>query len=372
LASVRHRVNPHAEQYFRDVTSGSETGPRATALRAGLGVAEPFYSAASRLRNWLFDAGIRKVHRLPVPVVSIGNITTGGTGKTPMVRWLAEQLRGAGHRPAILSRGYRAQGAGLGDELTMLDRQLNGGTQAPIFLRANPDRVAGGQTLLAEHPEVDFLVLDDAFQHRRIARDLDIVLISAASPFGFGHVLPRGLLREPLTGLRRAGAIVITHADQFSGEDLAGIETQIRRHAPTVPIYRASHEQFGLREAGTGHSMEELVRRRYFVFGGIANPQNFAEQLAHFAPPAGYRWFPDHHAYTANDLQSLEQTARAVGAEILVTTEKDWAKIEPLPSRIGLRVWRVQMEIRFADDHEQRLLRQVSALSPSPSERGLG
>jgi tetraacyldisaccharide 4'-kinase len=356
-------VNPHAEQYFRNVMGGAETSPRAAALRAGLGVAEPFYRGAMRLRNYLFDAGFRKVHRMPVPVVSVGNITTGGTGKTPMVRWLAEQLREAGHRPAILSRGYRAGDAGLGDELTMLDRHLNDGDQAPIPLRANPDRVAEGQALLAEHPEVDFLVLDDGFQHRRIARDLDIVLISAANPFGFGHVLPRGLLREPLTGLRRAGAVVITHADQISAEDLENIETQIRRHAPMAPIYRASHEQFGLREARTVYAMEELARRNYFVFGGIANPENFAKQLARFAPSTGYRWFPDHHAYTANDLESLDQTARAAGAEILVTTEKDWVKIESLSARAGLPIWRAQMRIRVFDDHEQRLLGQVSALS---------
>ena len=342
--------------------SGSSRDWRAAMLRAALRGCEPFYSTAVALRNRLFDAGIREVHRLSVPVVSIGNITTGGTGKTPMVGWLAEGLRRAGRRPAILSRGYRARGAEMGDELTMLDRQLNQDTQTAIPVRANPDRVAAGRELLGEHPEVDFILLDDAFQHRRIARDLDIVLISAANPFGFDHILPRGLLREPLSGLRRAGAILITHADQRP-QDLQEIEDKIHRYAPAAPIYRAGHQQFGLRENDLDHPMEELADRKYFLVGGIANPESFSRQLERYGRALGHRWFPDHHAYTSDDLQSLEQAARTAGAQILVTTEKDWVKIEPLSTRLHLAIWRVQMRIAFVDDHEERLLGQVLRLS---------
>jgi tetraacyldisaccharide 4'-kinase len=352
-----------SENDIRDVMSGSATGLRAAALRVALGAVEPIYAAAVRLRNQLFDRGFRKIHRLSVPVVSIGNLTTGGTGKTPMVGWLAGELRRAARRPAVLSRGYGNRGAGLGDELTMLARMLNDGFQPEIFLRANPDRVAAATALLREHPQVDFIVLDDGFQHRRIARDLDIVLISAANPFGFDHVLPRGLLREPLSGLARVGALVITHADQVSSEDLAAIESRVRRYAPAVPIHRARHEQFALREGDAEHSIEKLASRSYFVFSGIADPKGLVSHLSKIAKPAGERDFGDHHNYTCADVEAIDRAARDAGADLLVTTEKDWVKIESFKDSIRLPIWRVQMRIRFLVSGERALLGQVLAVS---------
>jgi tetraacyldisaccharide 4'-kinase len=343
--------------------SGAKTGPTGFALRAGLAACEPFYSTAVRLRNRLFDVGLRRTHRLPVPVVSIGNITTGGTGKTPMVQWLADQLRRAGRQPAILSRGYRAKAGSLGDELTMLERSLNDGSEPPIPIRANPDRVAAGTLLLRKNSGIDVILLDDGFQHRRLARDLDIVLISAANPFGFDHVLPRGLLREPMAGLLRAGAIVITHADQVAAARLTEIEAQIRRHAPDVAIHRAVHEQFALHDGTSERAMEELTARKVFLFSGIADPEGFARQLSRIAAPVGSRWFPDHHDYTPADMQSLDQSARSAKADLLVTTEKDWVKIEPLNSATSLPIWRVRMRIRFLEESGQSLLAQILAVS---------
>jgi tetraacyldisaccharide 4'-kinase len=359
-------LNQDGGQTIRDVISGSATGARVVALRAALAACEPFYCGSVRLRNRLFDLGVRKIHRLPVPVVSIGNITTGGTGKTPMVEWLADRLRHTGRRPAILSRGYGAKAGELGDELTMLDHHLNRGAEPPVPVRANPDRVAAARALLDERPEVDFILLDDGFQHRRIARDLDIVLISAVNPFGFDHVLPRGLLREPPSGLRRAGALVITHAESVDSQELVRIEAQLRRHAPGVPLYRAAHRQAGLREGGTDHPIEELSLGKYFIFSGIANPQVFERQLARVAAPLGSGSFPDHHQYTLAELLSIEGDARAAGAQVLVTTEKDWVKIEPFAGSIELPIWRAHMRIEFFDDDEKRLLGMVSALSSKP------
>jgi len=343
--------------------SGASQGPRAAAIRLALAAAEPFYAGATRLRNRCYDAGVRSIHRLPRPVVSVGNLTTGGTGKTPMVQWLVERLRGEGEHVAILSRGYKAGASNMSDELVMLDRALNVPGRPPVLLRANPDRVKAGRELLGEHAEISVFVLDDGFQHRRIGRDLDVVLISAAEPFGFGHVLPRGLLREPLAGLRRAGAAVITHADQASPEALVAIEAEIHRQNPALPVYHASHAQVAVREEDPTavHPMDELSRQPYFVFCGIGNPHAFERQLARWGGRCvGSRFFNDHHRYTALDVKSLDAQAKAANARILLTTDKDWVKIAGLASSDGeVPIWRVEMRIEFRQDDDNSLLTRV-------------
>lgn len=350
------------EQRFLQIINGRARGPGPVLARGLLAAAEPLYAAVTHLRNQLFDARLKSARRLDRPVISVGNITTGGTGKTPMVRWLAERLRREGRHVAILSRGYRAAPGTLGDELSMLDRALNESDAAPIPLVANSDRFAAGVSLVHEHPELDVFLLDDGFQHRRLHRDLDIVLINAAEPFGFGHVLPRGLLREPLAGLRRAGAIVITHADAVTAGELAAIESKIRRYNERVPLYRAVHAQTGLRTSEPGrteHPMSELSRRRFFAFCGIGNPGQFDRALRQFADTyAGHHWFGDHHAYTPADLASLSRQARDAGAEVLLTTEKDWVKVASF-APVELPVWRGEVRIQFLDADEQRLLDQI-------------
>jgi tetraacyldisaccharide 4'-kinase len=349
--------------------SGTAHGAGPALLRAALRCAEPFYAGAIRLRNGLFDARRRPIRRLPRPVISIGNITTGGTGKTPMVRWLAERLRAEGRCVAILSRGYRATGSGLGDELTMLDRSLNDSDLSRIWVRANPNRVAAGKSLLDEHPEVDVFLLDDGFQHRGLARDLDIVLISATEPFGFNHVLPRGLLREPLSALRRAGVVVLTHADQVPAEVLSGIESKIRRYASDVPLYRAAHVQVGLLETAVStalqcrHPIEALADTPFFAFCGIGNPNTFHQQLIRFGGRyTGSRWFADHHSYTESDWQALVREAISSNAQMLITTEKDWVKIAPLVGAASLPVLRVELQLKILDDGEVALLNRVRSV----------
>jgi len=354
-------VNSHS---IIQVMSGSARGTGPTLLRAGLRIAEPFYAGSMMLRNRFYDAGWLGTTKLDRPVVSIGNITTGGTGKTPMVRWLAEQLRGDGRHIAILSRGYKAAPSQLGDELEMLGRSLSHKSDPPVRLMANRDRAAAGASLLRAHPDIDVVLLDDGFQHRRLARDFDLVLISAAQPFGFGHVLPRGLLREPLRGLRRASSVVITHADQTSSAELNRIESVIKKYHPQVPIYRAVHTQTELRPPPSGSSgsaaqpMELLSRRPFFAFCGIANPSAFDSQLKRFGQRyEGHRWFDDHHDYTEADLASLRAEATSKRAELLITTEKDWAKIVRLPSsQAAPEIWRIDMSIKFLDGADARLL----------------
>lgn len=361
-------MNPDFQRYIRAVMSGAANGIAPATLRATFLLAEPLYASAMILRDRLYDAGALAARRLPRPVISIGNITTGGTGKTPMVRWLAERLRDDGHGVAILSRGYGAPAGSAGDELIMLERLLNGPAASKVWLRASPNRVAAGHALLDDHPEIDVFVLDDAFQHRRVARDLDVVLISALEPFGFGHVLPRGLLREPLRGLRRAGAVVITHTDQVPSETLSDIEQQVRRHHPAVPIHRAIHAQIGLRASFAAEQpMDQLSRRRFFAFCGLANPNALDRQLSRFGPEyVGRRWFADHHDYTAADLERLTEEARRAGAELLVTTEKDWVKVEPMVvARDRLPIWTIDMRIRFLCEDEGRLFEQIRGVIAS-------
>jgi tetraacyldisaccharide 4'-kinase len=361
--------NPRSEtfdQFTRRVMSGEARGATATLLRAATSAAEPFYSLAASARNRLFDTGVLRTVRLPRPVISVGNITTGGTGKTPLVRWLAARLRDHGKRLAILSRGYQAAPGTLGDEQLMLDRLLNGpGATNRVSIAANPDRVAAATALLRDRPEIDLFILDDGFQHRRVRRDLDLVVISATSPFGYGRVLPRGMLREPLRGLSRAGAFVVTHADAVEPAALERIELEVRRHNPDAPLYRAAHVQSALRRHdGEVMPLDALRGRTWFAFCGIGDPLRFSNQLQSAGGRrAGFRAFPDHYDYTADDVATLKRDAVAAGADVLVTTEKDWAKLGRLPAAgetdEAVPIWRVDVELQFMAHDAARLWDQV-------------
>lgn len=354
-------MNLRFEQHILNVMSGRETGFRPAAVRAMLRSAEPFYCGAVRARNALFNYGIKSSRRLNRPVISIGNITTGGTGKTPMVRWLAETLRAEGNNVAILSRGYRAQGQSLGDELAMLDSALNEPGQRRVCLKSNANRYEAGNALLSEHPEIDLFLLDDGFQHRQLWRNFDLVLISALEPFGFGHVLPRGLLREPLDGLRRADAVVVTHANQVGGESLEEMSATIRKHNAAAPVYRAIHLPVGLLSTESPDvpmPMDRLSDLRFFAFSGIGSPDSFERQFERFGPNlVGRRRFGDHHGYSPADLSALVAEAQRLGAQVLVTTEKDWVKVADF--RFDMPIWRLAMRVQFLDDDGQHLMAQI-------------
>jgi tetraacyldisaccharide 4'-kinase len=331
-------VSDSRRQFGLRVISGEARGVGPTLLRAGLAALSPVYSTLMRLRNWKYDRGWG-VKRLPRPVVSVGNITTGGTGKTPVVRWLYEKLREAGMTPAILMRGYGARPGEMGDEEKMLRSLL----PDPI-VRADPDRYAGGLAVLHEHPNVDVFVLDDGFQHRRLARDFDLVLIDATDPFGYGRVLPRGLLREPRSGLARADAVLITRADQ------GAIELAV-----DVPAFRCVHEPTVVRMAdGSTRPLESLAGRRVFAFAGIGNPAAFERQLRSIPLIlAGMRVFDDHHVYTPEDVYALFYKAK--DSELILTTEKDFVKVQSLLWTDVPPIARLDVRIRFLDDAEDRL-----------------
>lgn len=200
---------------IRDILSGEDRGAGAKLTRVALTAMEPAYRAAVALRNVAFDRGWRTPRDLGRPTISVGNLTVGGTGKTPMVVALCRKLIAMGHLPGVLLRGYKSHG-GRSDEADELQTTL--GSQ--VVVEADPDRVAAARRVLQKTPGTTVFVLDDGFQHRRAHRDLDIVLLDAARPFADGHVLPRGLLREPMQNLRRASAVIFTHADLALSEQL--------------------------------------------------------------------------------------------------------------------------------------------------------
>ncbi|WP_428937068.1 tetraacyldisaccharide 4'-kinase [Fontivita pretiosa] len=349
-----------SEQRYLELISGRTSGAAAALARAALAAAEPLYATVTTLRNVLYARGVLACYHLAQPVISVGNITTGGTGKTPVVRWLVQRLLEAGLHPAVLLRGYKG-----GDEARLLQEQL-----PAALIEANPSRVEAARHVQARSPDIDVFVLDDGFQHRRIRRDFDLVLIDASNPFGYGHVLPRGLLREPLRGLNRADAFLITHVELSSGEMLQHIQQTLRRYNAHAPIYRCRHVHADLRDAaGNVAPVESLSGRRIVSFCGIGNPDAFEQQLdrAGAVRVASLR-FADHHQYELHDLVELTDRAADLHADMIVTTEKDWIKLRgllehaPQPEqRFAARViWRIGLTIGFLNDDEAELLGQIS------------
>jgi tetraacyldisaccharide 4'-kinase len=295
----------------------------ATVARGALRLAEVPYSLAVRWRNRQFDHGGKAIERVRVPVISVGNITLGGTGKTPMVEWVCRWLRARGIRVTIVSRGYKAEDGGANDEALELELKL---PDVPHV--QNPDRVAAAQMAIEEF-ECQAIVLDDAFQHRRIARDLDIVLLDSQEPFGFEHVFPRGTLREPLSGLARADCLVLTRADMLVPEDRESVRKRAARFAPRAVWAECVHTPV-LLVASSGEEMplDSLRGQRIAAFCGIGNPAGFRHTLASCGYEVSlFREFPDHHSYARSDLLSLAEWARQAEIAAALCTQKDLVKI---------------------------------------------
>ncbi len=341
------------------IMSGQDRGLGARLVRLGLACAEPIYRGAVGVRNRLFDLGIRKAKKLPRPVISVGNITTGGTGKTPMVIEIVRRLIAMGQRPAVLMRGYG------GDEIQELDEAINRGRPArdalanlgppareafgedrgvPIAPRAN--RHLAGLDILTRLPEVTAFVLDDGFQHRQLHRELDLVLVDALEPFGFGHVLPRGLLRESVQGLSRSSGVIVTRADRATPEQLRKLNDEITRYASRPPIAHAAHAWTGFDVYdATGYwpaetwqtannlrdhkaaALDALRGVKVAAVCGIGNPAGFLETLRqHVGEVAATHIYPDHHAYTFDEVTRIVRDAIDCGAAGVVTTAKDYVK----------------------------------------------
>ncbi len=331
-------------------------GSWAAPLRGLLRLAEIPYAAAVSRRNGLCDASGPRL-RLPVPVISVGNITVGGTGKTPFVIKLVELLNDLGRRPAVVARGYKSRGGQPNDEELLIRRRCDG-----VIYVANADRCAAAMEAHEGHG-ADAIVLDDGFQHRALGRDLDIVLIDATCPFGFEHLLPRGLLREPVASLSRAHAVVLTRYDQVSDLDRREVVRRIRGLVPDTPIFFCRHRIESIEPLqGAGSSLQpssEWRGERVVLFAGIARPEAFARTVEERGVrTVGAHWFPDHHAYRPADISQLIR--RFPDHEMLLTTEKDAVKLSTM-ALPDARIAFVKISIDFEPEGDTMLRTLVSA-----------
>jgi len=326
---------------YRKLVSGRSTGSSAAFLRLLLRIPACAYWLVVRLRNIFYDRGLFKARRAGAAVISIGNITAGGAGKTPLVIWLCNRLSRS-HECAILTRGYKTRQGPLLDEPAILAESC---PDAKVVV--NPDRVAGAAEAVGFGAEV--LIMDDGFQHRRLARDLDIVAIDATMPFGFGRILPAGLLREPVTALKRADAIVITRSDQVADAELAKIENKIRHIKADIPIARSIHAPLCAIDCDANEiGIEKLKGKKIFAFCGIGNPDAFLNTLRNLgAGILGSKIFDDHHHYTDSCIAEISEQAERLGAELAMTTQKDWTKW-PQPSRRLAPILTAEKRLAFA------------------------
>lgn len=351
------------EAALHELLSGRRRDVGARLLRGGLQLASFGYGAAMRLRNFGYDRTWLRVAKADAPVVSLGNITTGGTGKTPLAAWLANWLSQAGRAPGLLSRGYRSLDGAANDEKLVLDRLCPGVPHVQ-----QQDRVTAAARLVSEY-RCDTLILDDGFQHRRLHRDLDLVLVDALQSWGYGHLLPHGLLREPLSELRRADLVLLTRADCATDEQRAEIRRELKRRRGTddcVEVAFVPQRLLGV--DGSPRSLSDLAGCRLFGFCGIGNPRGFRQTLERLGAVCELETFPDHHHYSAGELSALSRTARDASADRVLTTLKDLVKIAP-EAWTGPPLFAVDIGVEFLSGRELLESRLQRLFSDKPVPR---
>jgi tetraacyldisaccharide 4'-kinase len=331
------------------------------------------YGAITEVRNSFYEKGVLKSFSLGVPVISIGNITVGGTGKTPLVAFVAEILAETGEKVCILTRGYGRTNPkqrilvsnsekiltdvkSAGDEPFELANKLLG----KAIVLADANRAAAG-VWAREKFGITAFVLDDAFQHRRVKRDLDVVCVDATNPFGNKKLLPSGILRESLKNLKRADAVVVTRANL--AKNISELKLEIGKYNPNCPIFISGNaiseliyiEDFPAkaRSSQTEANCRQLAANRCLAFCALGNPNNFFEQLRHenFNLVAT-QTFPDHHFYTQKDIETLARKAKQSDADILLTTAKDAVKLKDL--KFDLPCYAVKSEMIFDVENDFR------------------
>lgn len=361
-------------QRWLSIISGEDGGIVAVLARCVLRGLSVVYWLVVTVRNRLYDWGLLSVVTLSVPVICVGNITVGGTGKTPMVVWLCRYLLDHGRRVVVLTRSYKGKDEQGNDEVRLLRRAL---PDVPIVI--DSDRVAGGARAIAEYG-ADILVMDDGFGHRRLGRDLDIVLIDSTCPFGYGWLLPGGLLREGVGELRRGGVAVLTRVDQANRGSQASQVNQakqsiqaylssLREHivillGPVAAcggkaeklVASSSHRPVGLFDTrGERVDAVKLKGDNSIAFCGIGNPSAFISTLSDFGiNVVGEYFFEDHHDYSDKDWDVLADLAESRGANWLVTTEKDWVKLVGLIRHEHMdRVLWLKIESEITDGRDE-------------------
>lgn len=350
---------------FYDLVSGRRTGLSSAAARAALAALEVPYRWTVNRRNREFDRGLREIVRAAAPVISVGNLTLGGSGKTPAVAYFVQRLAAAGRRPAILSRGYGAERGAANDEAQELELLAPG-----VPHLQHPDRVASAATAVGQL-WADALVLDDGFQHRRLHRDLDVVLIDATAPDGFGRVFPRGALREPLAGLARADLLVLSRADQVSADRRVEIRAMARQHNPTAPWVEARHAPKSLRDRHGGEqALASLGDQRVAAFCAIGNPHAFEQTLEDCGiNVAGFRSFPDHYRYGKSDLVDLTSWASRLAASAMICTLKDLVKLKKFSPALPLRALTVAWDVTSGEAELAAALDRVCGPAPARTDQ---
>lgn len=337
-------------------------------LLNGLHLASHVYAAGVRARAWAYRQGVFRSVSMNVPVVSIGNVTVGGTGKTPLTIFLARYLKARGRNPAIVSRGYLKEGRGLvivsngvdllvgrrqaGDEPYLMARSVPG---VPVVV--GPNRAIAGYVACGRFAP-DIILMDDGFQHLKVQRDLDIVVIDSTDPFGNGCTLPRGILREPPSHIVRADMIVLTRVDQ--AEHLRDVRDHIRDLNRTAPIVESIHKTVALvhfqERAELG--LHALRGASVVALSSIGNPGAFERSLTGLGAKLTDRWrLPNHHHYRRGPLSDIVDRARDLNVEAIVTTEKDIVRFPPgFAFHVPLWVLKVELAVVAGEDHLLRIV----------------
>ena len=366
IPADRHQVKYGGLQkkIFRLILEEERRSVWVSLLRALATLAAWLYDKMVTLRNLLFDHGVLRIHRLNCPVISVGNLAMGGTGKTPMVVWLASLFSEEGYRVGIVSRGYGGAESGRvivvsdgenilaeqaisGDEPLMLARRLCG-----IPVLCSTKRVKAGKAAI-ERFNCNVLILDDGFQHRYLARDLDVVMLDSQNPFGSGWVFPRGTMREKVAALARAQILVLSRFDGSEGAEKNC--DNLRRQWPDKTIVTSSYRPIRIFSAADHRERppSSLTELRLAAFAGIARPDEFFQSVHNLGASLVYTAaLPDHYPLTSELLASLVQEASRFNPELWLTTEKDWVRLpQMLPQ--GMELWVMTMEIDLDRDGSQ-------------------
>ena len=371
------------KDYLYAIITGKTTGLIPTLLLGLLTPLSYIYAVVVKTRGWLYECGLLKQKRLPCTVISVGNIVAGGTGKTPVVIWIAKYLQSEGFKVGVLLRGYKREGQHSvsvvsdgeqilmpvqesGDEAGLIARKLLG---VPVVVGS--DRYVAGLELIRlwEHTK-GVLILDDGFQRRQLARDLDILTIDSTQPFGTGKLLPAGTLREPIGAMRRTDVLLLTRTD------LAAESINFERFVGGQQIFQTCHEPTKLYQLSTGEecTLGLLKGQCLLAVCGIGNPEAFVGTLRQFEPKAvELLAFPDHHRYSLVDLTDIGTRAREVGADIVVITEKDSQKLTAFatqtefspPEPVQFYVLEIELKITMNPESLKKRLRQVVTESQS-------
>lgn len=374
--------------YLYRVVRQEQQGLLAALVRGLLFLLSLVYRGLTSLRNWLYDRGLLQAGEVDTPLISIGNLTVGGTGKTPAVEALAQSWRDQGKQVVVLSRGYQGENekpllvsAGAqtlvgpnraGDEAYMLAEKL---TDVPVVICKS--RMAAARYARAKF-DPDLFVLDDGFQHRQIKRDFDLVLIDGTNPFGYGHLIPRGTLRESKAGLRRADGVVITRAGEIDQEQLNHLRNEISKYSQPDFIYHSNHKPVYLQDtAGVKLELRELEGSRIVAFSAIGNPKSFALTLEKLgAQIIRHFKFPDHHRYERRDMRKIINQKEQADIDYVVTTSKDLVKLDreilDLLTGKQIRPYSLEIELEFIDrkGEQKNLAVEISARLAGTGDRG--